>query len=109
MIDIKKIIEIALNIPVIELSDPVLPPCATWYRSFDAEELSGNGSMTEESETFDIDIWCDTREESENYAHLLKIALLNIKYIMYPALAFSYDTNGKMWRANFNFKHIKEE
>lgn len=107
--DIKTIIENALNIPVIELSDPVLSPCATWYQLYQDLELSGNGKAMEESESYDIDIWSDTRAESESYASLLKTALLNTKYITYPALTFSYDTNGKMWRANFNFKHIKED
>ena len=107
--DVKTIIENALNIPVIELSDPILSPCAMWYQLYQESELSGNGSATEESETYDIDIWCNTREESELYAGLLKASLLNTKYITYPALTFSFDTNGKMWRANFNFKHIKED
>lgn len=107
--DIKSIIENALDIPVIELSDPILSPCATWYQLYQSSELSGNATVTEESETYDIDIWCNTREESESYAGLLKASLLNTKYITYPALTFSFDTNGKMWRANFNFKHIKED
>nr|DAM14493.1 MAG TPA: hypothetical protein [Caudoviricetes sp.] len=107
--DIKSIIENALDIPVIELSDPILSPCATWYQLYQSSELSGNATVTEESETYDIDIWCETREDSESYAGLLKASLLNTKYITYPVLTFSFDTNGKMWRANFNFKHIKED
>ncbi len=107
--DLKTIIENALNIPVIELSDPVLTPCATWYQLYQESELSGSGNVTEESETYDIDIWCDTREEVESLSTLLKTALSSIKYTTFPALTFSYDTNGKFWRANFNFKHIKED
>lgn len=107
--DIKNIIENALNIPVIELSDPILSPCSTWYQLYQESELTGSGSVTEESETYEIDIWCDTREDTESYSRLLKAALLNTKYITFPALTFSYDTNGKLWRANFNFKHIKED
>lgn len=108
--DIKNIIETTLNIPVREMSEPVLQTgCATWYKSFEEPELSGNGEVTEESETFEIDIWGKGRQDVITKTGLLKRALINIKYNTFPTATFSYDTNGKMWRGNLNFKHVKED
>lgn len=108
--DIKNIIETTLNIPVRELSDPILQTgCATWYKSFEEPELSGNGEVTEESETYEIDIWGKGRQDVINKTGLLKKALINIKYNTFPNVTFFYDTNGKMWRGNLNFKHVKED
>jgi len=84
--DIENLIKTTLNIPVIDLSKPILPPCATWYKTFEGPELSGNGEVT-----------------------LLKKALIGIKYNTFPIVNFSYDTNGKSWRGMINFKHIKED
>lgn len=39
MIDIKETIKAALQIPVIELFEPILPPCATWYPVLDRSEI----------------------------------------------------------------------
>lgn len=107
--DIEQIIKTTLNIPVIDLSKPILAPCATWYQSFEESELSGNGEVTEESETYEIDIWGKGRQDVINKTGLLKKALINIKYNTFPNVTFSYDTNGKMWRGNLNFKHVKED
>ncbi|HBD01629.1 MAG TPA: hypothetical protein DC053_23360 [Lachnoclostridium sp.] len=108
--DIKQIIETTLNIPVRELSDPVIPSgYATWYKPYEDPELSGNGGVTEESETYEIDIWGKNRQDVNSKTGLLKKALINIKYNTFPRVTISYDTNGKMWRGNLNFKHIKED
>ena len=107
--DIEQIIKATLNIPVIDLPKPILPPCATWYQSFEEPELSGDGEVTEESETYEIDIWGKGRQDVINKTGLLKKALINIKYNTFPNVTFSYDTNGKMWRGNLNFKHVKED
>ena len=48
MADIEKVIKDTLNIPVIELFEPVLPPCATWYPLSDGTGLQGDGKETEE-------------------------------------------------------------
>ncbi len=108
--DIKNIIESTLNIPVRELSEPALQTgYATWYKSFVESELSGNGEVTEETETYEIDIWGKGRQDVINKTSLLKKAIINIKYNTFPNVTFSYDTNGKMWRGNMNFKHMKED
>ena len=107
--DIENLIKTTLNIPVIDLSKPILPPCATWYKTFEGPELSGNGEVTEESETYEIYIWCKKREDTVNKTGLLKKALIGIKYNTFPIVNFSYDTNGKSWRGMINFKHIKED
>lgn len=107
--DIEQLIKTVLNIPVIDLSKPILPPCATWYKSFEEPELSGSGEVTEESETYEIDIWGKGRQDVISKTGLLKKALINIKYNTFPNTTFSYDTNGKMWRGNLNFKHVKED
>ncbi len=107
--DIEQIIKTTLNIPVIDLSKPIMAPCATWYQSFEESELSGNGEVTEESETYEIDIWGKGRQDVINKTGLLKKAFINIKYNTFPNVTFSYDTNGKMWRGNLNFKHVKED
>ncbi|MDR0925742.1 MAG: hypothetical protein LBN31_15475 [Hungatella sp.] len=107
--DIENIIKTVLNIPVIELSQPILPPCATWYKLFEEPELSGDGEVTEESETYEINIWGKAREDVINKTGLLKKSLIGIKYNTFPNVTYSYDTNGKSWRGMINFKHMKED
>lgn len=106
--DLKSIIETALNIPVLGLSDPVLSPCATWYQTFEEPELSGDGNATEESESYEINIWCDDRQEAIDYARVLKNALIGIERNTIPTMSFTFDNNGKLWRGSLNFKHVKE-
>lgn len=105
--DIKALIESTLNIPVIDLSEPLLYPCATWYKSLEETELSGDGDETESSDTYEIDIWCEERDLSETYSKQLKKAIALFDYFTIPYVQISYDTNGKAWRANLNFKYIK--
>ena len=107
--DIKTMIESTLNIPVIDLSEPLLYPCATWYKSMEETELSGNGDETEVSDTYEVDIWCQERDLSESYSVLLKKAIALINYFTIPYVQISYDKDGKAWRANLNFKYIKED
>ncbi len=107
--DIKTLIETTLGIPVIELSEPILSPCATWYKSLEETELSGDGDETEVSDTYEIDIWCEERELSEIYSTQLKRAITLVDYLTIPSVQISYDTNGKVWRADLNFKYLKED
>lgn len=107
--DVESLIKTTLNIPVIDLSEPLLFPCATWYKSMEDSELSGNGKETETSETYEIDIWCQERELAASYASSLKNAIASLAYCTVSQIMISYDNNGKVWRANLNFKYIKEE
>lgn len=107
--DVEQLIKTALNIPVIDLSEPLLYPCATWYKSTEETELSGSGKETEASDTYEVDIWCQVRNDLESYAALLKQAISLIEYCTIPDMTITFDTNGKVWRANFNFKHVKED
>lgn len=107
--DIESLIKTTLDIPVIDLSEPLLYPCATWYKSLEETELSGDGDETEASDTYEVDIWCQERELSESHSALLKKTIALIDYFTIPYVQISYDTNGKAWRANLNFKYIKED
>jgi len=107
--NIEALIKTTLNIPVIELSEPILSPCATWYKSLEETELAGDGDETEASDTYEIDIWCEERNLSETYSTQLKRAIALVDYLTIPSVQISYDTNGKVWRANLNFKYIKED
>lgn len=107
--DVEALIKSTLDIPVIDLSEPLLYPCATWYKSMEDTELSGNGKETEASDTYEIDVWCQERELLVSYASLLKQAIASTDYCTIPDKTITFDTNGKVWRANFNFKHVKED
>lgn len=98
MDDIKKIIETVLNIPVVELFEPILPPCATWYPVSDRIGLEGNGRQTEEVSDYQIDLWDRDRNRVREKGKKLKEALLAYDEVSIPALSYLYDTNGKMWR-----------
>ena len=107
--DVETLIKTTLDIPVIDLSEPLLYPCATWYKSTEETELSGSGKETEASDTYEIDIWCQERDVLISYATLLKQAISLNEYCTIPDLTITFDTNGKVWRANLNFKHVKED
>lgn len=107
--DIESLIKTTLNIPVIDLSEPILSPCATWYKSLEETELAGDGKERESSDTYEIDIWCEERDLSTSYASSLKQAIVSTNYCTIPSIQISFDTNGKVWRANLNFKKLKED
>lgn len=109
MIDIKQLTESTLNIPVLELSDPILSPCCTWQLLHEELELSGNGQIKEISETYEINLWIKSRKEVMDKTKTLRKALLDIKYITFPNTSFTFDRNGSVWRGSIMFKHIKED
>lgn len=109
MDDIKKIIETVLNIPVMELFEPILPPCATWYPVSDRTGLEGDGRQTEEVSDYQIDLWDRDRNRVRTKGKKLKEALLAYDEVSIPTLSYLYDTNGKMWRAMLTFSAVGKE
>lgn len=109
MNDIKKIIETVLNIPVVELFEPILPPCATWYPVSDRSGLEGDGKETEEISDYQIDLWDRDRNRARERGRKLKEAFLTRNDVSIPELSYFYDTNGKMWRAMLTFSVIGKE
>jgi hypothetical protein len=109
MIDIKETIKAALQIPVIELFEPILPPCATWYPVLDRSGLEGDGRQTEEISDYQIDLWDRDRNRVRARARELKEALTLYDGVSIPELSYLYDTNGKMWRAMLTFSVIGKE
>lgn len=110
MIDIANLIKTTLKIPVIELFEPILPPCATWYPIVDTTGLAGDGKETEGIEGYQIDVWDRDKKEILVYGRMLKEALkANDENVSIPELSYIYDTNGKMWHAMLTFYAIRKE
>ena len=106
--DLKKIIEETLNIPVLEPFRPVIPPCSTYYPISDESGLVGDGDETEEIERYQVDIWNWERESIKKMAKSLKSVLVSSGCSI-PHISYSYDNNGKMWRATITFSQVREE
>lgn len=106
--DIRKIIEETLNIPVLEPFRPVIPPCSTYYPISDESGLVGDGDETEEIERYQVDIWNLERESIKQMAKSLKSVLVSSGGSI-PHISYSYDNNGKMWRATLTFSKVREE
>lgn len=108
--DIKKIIQENLNIPVIQLFEPILPPCATFYPINDSTGLAGDGKETETLESFQVDIWDRDRGTLKSRGRKLKAAIMMEENpTTIPEVTYSYDNNGKMWRAMLTFSVLREE
>ncbi len=107
--NLKELIESALDIPALELSDPLLPPCATWYKTMDYPSLIGDGIETETTEVYEIDIWSRERADIITKTELLRRRLATEIGALLPVASFNYDINGKMWRGNIKFNYIKED
>lgn len=108
--EVKEIIKISLNVPVIELFEPILPPCATCYSVRDSTGLSGDGDETEIIETYQIDIWDRRRQFVQSSARKLKLALKTAELQMtIPEISYTYDNNGKIWRATLTVSMIGKE
>ena len=54
--ELKKLIEDNLRIPVIETFSPIIPPCTTWYLVTDEAGIYGDG--------------CEEETEAVSYTHL---------------------------------------
>ena len=106
--DIKKIIEETLKIPVLESFRPVIPPCCTYYPISDDSGLVGDGEETEEIERYQVDIWNRDRETVKKMAKSLKSSLI-LSGSSIPYISYSYDNNGKIWRATMTCSHVGEE
>lgn len=106
--DLKKIIEETLNIPVLEPFRPVIPPCSTYYPISDESGLVGDGDEIEEIERYQVDIWNRERESIKQMAKLLKSALVSSGGSI-PHISYYYDNNGKVWRATMTFSYVGEE
>lgn len=110
MDDIKKLIEDTLSIPVIELFDPILPPCATWYTTMDATGLAGDGEETEGIESYQVDLWNRNQNDVRRQGRRLKKALTETGIAdSVPEITYTYDNNGKLWRAMLTFSRIGKE
>lgn len=110
MMLMKELIENVLKIPVIDSFNPVLPPCATYYLATEESGLTGDKNETETIETYQIDIWDRNREEIKGRARKLKSELISLIYsATIPDISFSYDNNGKTWRATLIFSMVREE
>lgn len=106
--DLKKIIEDSLNIPALEAFRPVIPPCCTYYPISDDSGLVGDGEETEEIERYQVDIWNWERESIKQMAKSLKSVLVSSGCSI-PHISYSYDNNGKVWRATMTFSYVGEE
>ena len=102
-------IEEKLKIPVIEDFKPICPPCVTYYPISDNPVLCGDGETLEETESYQIDIWCKKRSEACNMAKIMKKAIQDTVGNTIPTVSYYYDNNGKTWRGNLIFEHIREE
>lgn len=106
--DLKKNIEETLNIPVLEPFLPVIPPCSTYYPISGESGLVGDGDETEEIERYQVDIWNRDRETVKKMAKSLKSALI-LSGSSIPYISYSYDNNGKIWRATMTCSYVGEE
>lgn len=107
--DLKIIITDTLHIPVLEPVDPILPPCAGYYMIGEKTELIGNAEEQESSEEYIINLWMKERHEVREKAGILKKTISQYDGNTIPTTEYSYDINGKLWRATLKFNHIKEE
>lgn len=108
MADIEKMIRDTLGIPVIELFEPVLPPCATWYPLSDETGLEGDGKEAEEVSEYQIDLWDRDRERVRENGRRLKRVISQLETAAIPDLSYFYDNNGKMWRAMLTFSEVRK-
>lgn len=93
--NLKAIIEKSLEIPVIELFEPILPPCATWMTLAEESALSGDGEETETAENIQIDIWSGNRNEVKKMARKLKSDIQREAVMTIPDISYMYDENGR--------------
>lgn len=107
--ELKQVIKESLGIPVVEGFSPIHPPCATYYLVSDNSVLVGDGESTEETESYQIDIWCRNRTEVCRLTRMLNTTLINIKGNTIPTVSYYYDNNGKTWRGNLFFEHLRED
>lgn len=106
--ELKKIIEDTLNIPVIEAFYPVIHPCATYYLATDENGISGDGKEEEGIENYQIDIFDKSRGFVVKGAKKLKSELSSHGSSV-PNISYLYDNNGKTWRATLTFSCVREE
>ncbi len=108
MDDLKKCIQESLNIPVIELFEPVIPPCVTYYLLDVESALAGDGKEKETGGRYQVDVWDKSRNSLESRAKKLKKDLTDggIAATL-PLLSFLYDNNGKVWRATITFSCLE--
>lgn len=107
--EIKSLIVESLKIPVIELFEPIIPPCATWSHLSDASGLEGDGTESEGLEEYQIDVWDRSRETIKTRARKLSDDIQTNASTTIPNITYMYDTNGKVWRAMIRFSKIREE
>ena len=109
MMELKKLIEDNLRIPVIETFSPIIPPCATWYLVTDEAGIYGNGCEEETEEQYQVDVWGRDRSQVATHTSVLKKAIMQYRHVTVPSISYTYDTNGKMWRGTISFYHVREE
>ena len=108
--DVRQIIEASLNVPVIEPFSPLLPPCVTLNAVSDGAGLAGDGIETEGIEEYQVDVWDRDKDSAKAMAKKLKTDLMAAdSHLTIPNIAYSYDNNGKVWRATLTFSVIGEE
>lgn len=107
--EVKKLIRESLNIPVIDLHEPVIPPCCTYFLQSERAELYGDGKDREEAGEHVIDVWCKDRKETIEKSNQLKDRILMHPYCVMSGIEYTYDTNGRIWRGTIQFSCIKEE
>jgi len=105
--EIKSLIVESLKIPVIELFEPIIPPCATWSHLSDTSGL--DGAESEGLEGYQIDVWDRNRETIKTRARKLSDDIQANASTTIPDITYMYDTNGKVWRAMIQFSKTREE
>lgn len=108
--DIRRIIEASLNVPVIEPFSPLLPPCVTFNAVGEGAGLAGDGTETEEIEEYQVDVWDRDKDSVKAMAKQLNSDLMAAdSHLTIPNIAYLYDNNGRVWRATLTFIVVGEE
>lgn len=107
--DIEKLIKSNLKIPVIDGFAPIHPPCITCSIISENSVLDGNGESTEETESYQIDVWCKKEKDVHTLTRKLKLLVQSIKGTTIPTVSYYYDNNGQTWRGNLMFECLREE
>ena len=107
--EMKSLIVDSLKIPVVELFEPIIPPCATWSHLSDTSGLDGDGTESEGLEGYQIDVWDRNRETIKTRARKLRDDIQANASTTIPDITYTYDTNGKVGRAMIQFSKIREE
>lgn len=108
---LKSLLEAATidGIPVIDNTTPDIWPCITFDSFSENGALFGAGKATEESVSYQVDIWYQLKTDNiKTVIKNIRSALKAEKIYSYPIYDYFYDKTSNMYHSYFTFDAVKE-